>query len=101
MGVVERLRCAALLPHLQPGHAIAEVRPAGRFIRKYLLQLAALPDKYLHAPWTAPDDVLAAARVRPGETYPRPIVQHDVARRQTLERYAVVKARAAGTGAQA
>lgn len=75
--------------------------PQGRFIRKYLPQLAALPDKYLHAPWTAPDDVLAAARVRLGETYPRPIVQHDVARRQTLERYAVVKARAAGTGAQA
>jgi len=26
-----------------------------------------------------------------GETYPRPVVEHDVARKKTLERYAVVK----------
>ncbi|CAG2128728.1 Deoxyribodipyrimidine photo-lyase [Cupriavidus yeoncheonensis] len=68
--------------------------PQGRFIRKYLPQLAALPDKYVHAPWTAPEDVLAAADVRLGENYPRPLVQHDVARKETLERYAVVKAAA-------
>jgi len=65
--------------------------PQGRFIRKYLPQLARLPDKYVHAPWTAPDDVLAAAGVKLGEDYPRPLVQHDVARRETLARYAVVK----------
>ncbi|WP_444633074.1 cryptochrome/photolyase family protein [Cupriavidus oxalaticus] len=65
--------------------------PQGRFIRKYLPQLAALPDKYLHAPWTAPDYVLADAGVRLGEDYPRPLVQHDVARKETLERYGVVK----------
>ncbi|WP_265919427.1 cryptochrome/photolyase family protein [Cupriavidus nantongensis] len=65
--------------------------PQGRFIRKYLPQLAALPDKYLHAPWTAPDSVLADAGVRLGGNYPRPLVQHDVARQQTLRRYEAVK----------
>lgn len=65
--------------------------PQGRLIRKYLPQLAALPDKYLHAPWTAPEPVLAAAGVRLGDNYPRPLVQHDVARKQTLARYGVVK----------
>lgn len=65
--------------------------PDGRFIRRYLPQLGALPDRYLHAPWTAREDVLSAAGVRLGQDYPRPIVQHDVARQQTLARYAVVK----------
>ncbi len=40
---------------------------------------------------TAPEAVLATAGVRLGENYPRPIVQHDVARQETLARYAVVK----------
>ncbi|SOZ55460.1 deoxyribodipyrimidine photolyase (photoreactivation), FAD-binding [Cupriavidus taiwanensis] len=65
--------------------------PQGRFIRKYLPQLAALPDKFVHAPWTAPESVLAEAGVRLGDNYPRPLVQHDVARQQTLRRYEVVK----------
>lgn len=72
--------------------------PEGAFIRRYLPQLAALPDKYLHAPWTAPEAVLAAAGITLGKDYPRPVVQHDLARQETLERYAVVKA---GVGAPA
>ena len=58
----------------------------GKFIRKYLPQLAKLSDKEIHAPW------LASTRV--GD-YPAPIVAHDEARKKTLERYAVVKVQAA------
>jgi deoxyribodipyrimidine photo-lyase len=64
----------------------------GRFIRRYLPVLAALPDALLHAPWTARPVDLAAAGVVLGRDYPEPIVQHEVARLRTLERYAVVKA---------
>ena len=65
---------------------------SGKFIRRYLPQLAALPDDAIHAPWLArPVDLLAAGIVL-GRDYPRPIVQHDEARARTLERYAVVKA---------
>jgi deoxyribodipyrimidine photo-lyase len=47
--------------------------------------LAALPDRYLRAPWQAPADVLAAAGVRLGANYPRPVVDHGVARRRFLD----------------
>jgi len=65
--------------------------PQGRFIRRYLPQLAALPDAALHAPWLASPVELAAAGVTLGSGYPLPLVAHDTARAQTLERYAVVR----------
>ena len=65
---------------------------AGKFIRRYLPQLAALPDAALHAPWTARPLDMATAGLVLGRDYPLPLVQHDEARQKTLERYAVVKA---------
>jgi deoxyribodipyrimidine photo-lyase len=65
--------------------------PEGRFIRRYLPQLAALPDRAIHAPWLARPVDLAAANVEIGRHYPAPVVAHEVARAKTLERYAVVK----------
>ncbi|MBU0748978.1 MAG: DNA photolyase family protein [Gammaproteobacteria bacterium] len=69
--------------------------PDGKFIRRYLPQLAGLPAKALHAPWLARPLELQDADVRLGGNYPLPVVDHDVARKRTLERYAVVKAAAA------
>ena len=63
----------------------------GKFIRRYLPQLAALPNQGLHAPWTATRSQLAAAGVTLGQNYPLPIVVHEAARALTLQRYAVVK----------
>ena len=63
----------------------------GKFIRRYLPQLAGLDNKHIHAPWLAPAKVLQDAGIRLGENYPLPLVQHDEARKLTLQRYAVVK----------
>lgn len=65
--------------------------PDGKFIRRYLPQLAKLSDKRIHAPWTAAPDERMSAGVTLGTNYPRPIVDHAQARERTLERYAVVK----------
>jgi deoxyribodipyrimidine photo-lyase len=50
-------------------------------------ELARLPSKWIHRPWEAPTAVLTDAGVTLGETYPRPIVDHDFARKRALETY--------------
>ena len=57
----------------------------GRYVRMWLPELAGLPNRWLHAPWTAPEAVLAGAGVRLGVDYPEPIVDHAEARARALE----------------
>jgi deoxyribodipyrimidine photo-lyase len=61
--------------------------PDGTYIRTYVPEIADLPDKYLHTPWAAPDDVLHDAGVKLDETYPRPIIDHKMARERALEAF--------------
>ncbi len=63
--------------------------PSGRYVRRYVPQLAEVPDKYLREPWTMPDEVQRAAGCVIGEHYPQPIVDHAQARREALARYRV------------
>jgi len=65
--------------------------PDGRFIRRYLPQLAALDERQIHAPWLVAPLLLEQKGFRLGRDYPEPIVRHDEARQTTLARYAVVK----------
>ncbi|MDZ7645506.1 MAG: deoxyribodipyrimidine photo-lyase [Woeseiaceae bacterium] len=58
--------------------------PAGDYVRQYVPEIAGLPDRYLQAPWTAPPDVLAAAGVTLGDTYPGPVVDLKASRARAL-----------------
>ncbi len=63
----------------------------GDYIRRYVPELAAMPDKYIHKPWDAPPLILRGAGVTLGKTYPHPIVDHAQAREAALEAFAETK----------
>lgn len=57
--------------------------PGGTYVRRFVPEVADLPDKLLHRPWEAPP------LLRPSpSTYPLPIVEHEHGRKRALTAFA-------------
>ena len=56
----------------------------GAYVRRWVPELARLPDAVIHSPWAADPEALRAAGVTLGQTYPQPIVDHGFARDRAL-----------------
>jgi len=65
--------------------------PERAYLRRWLPELARLPDAWIHRPWEAPAAVLAEAGVRLGRDYPAPVVDFRESRAAALAAYAAIK----------
>ncbi len=65
--------------------------PKGLYVRHWVPEIAGLPDKHIHSPWTASPTELQQAAIILGETYPNPIVDLKSTRVEALARFAKVK----------
>ena len=59
--------------------------PGGTYVRRWVPELAAVADKYVHHPWDDPAGAPTA--------YPAPMVDHAEEREESLRRYAAVRGR--------
>jgi deoxyribodipyrimidine photo-lyase len=69
-----------------PRKQVRDQDPTGEFIREWVPELEPFPDEHLDRPERTPLSVQSACGVEIGETYPAPIVDYDVARREFRER---------------
>ena len=61
------------------------------YVRRWVPELAALPDRWIHEPWRAPATVLRTAGISLGVDYPTPLVEHEAARRAALQAFVSIR----------
>jgi deoxyribodipyrimidine photo-lyase len=77
-------------PYFRVFNPVAQGRrfdPGGAYVRRWVPELAGVPDAYLHEPWTMPAQVQQAAGCVIGRDYPAPLVDHAEARQRALAAY--------------
>jgi deoxyribodipyrimidine photo-lyase len=83
--------CASTGTDAMPGYRIfnpalqgKKFDPEGEYVRRYVPELALVPDRYSHEPWRMGLDEQERSGCRIGVRYPAPLVDHERARREYL-----------------
>lgn len=69
--------------------------PDGDYVRRFVPELERLANRYIHRPWDAPESHLQDSGVKLEENYPKPVVDHQRARKRALEAYQAMRGAAA------
>jgi deoxyribodipyrimidine photo-lyase len=70
--------------------------PRGAYVRRFVPEIANLPDRFIHRPREASPLELEAAGVRLGRDYPLPIIDHAFARQRALAAFEAMRAARSG-----
>ena len=63
----------------------------GEYVKRFCPELRKLPNKYIHNPWEAPQNILDYAEVKLGSNYPHPLVDLKASRVRALDALAFSK----------
>jgi deoxyribodipyrimidine photo-lyase len=83
-----------------PTKQAQEQDPDGVFIRRWVPELAGVPNSFIHAPWLMPTAMQQQVGCLIGRTYPAPVVEHEAASRRAkdalyaLRRHPYIRAQA-------
>ena len=72
--------------------------PDGRYVRRWVPELAQVPTARIQAPWTMTRDEQVASGCRIGSDYPAPIVDHAEARRRAIAWHQLIRDGTAESG---
>ncbi|WP_252732158.1 cryptochrome/photolyase family protein [Paraglaciecola arctica] len=63
----------------------------GDYVKRFCPELSKMPEKYIHNPWEAPQNILDYAGVKLGKNYPKPLVDLKASRQRALDALAQSK----------
>ena len=67
--------------------------PAGAYVRRWVPELANVPDRFIHEPWRMDEQTQQEAGCVIGRDYPAPVVDHAIRRDEAIARYKDADAR--------